>query len=63
MSGTALAAGFSVSGTALAQQALTLRFREPAGASQMVLTLENFKITLMLDVAEFARIQMHSAIL
>ena len=29
----------------------------------MVLTLENFRITLMLDVAEFARIQQGSAIL
>ena len=32
-------------------------------ASPMVLTLENFRITLMLDVAEFARIQQGSAIL
>ncbi len=29
----------------------------------MVLTLENFRIKLMLDVAEFARIQQGSAIL
>ncbi len=35
--------------------ALTLRFREPVGASPMALTLGNFRITLMLDVAEFTR--------
>ena len=40
-----------------------LRFREPVGASPMVVTLENFRIKLILNVAEFARIQKGSAIL
>ena len=36
---------------------------QPKGVSQMSLTLENFIITLMLEVAEFPRIQWGLAIL
>ena len=42
---------------------LTLRLCEPVGASPGPLTLENFRIMLMLEVAGFARIQQGSAIL
>ena len=38
-------------------------YEKPGGLRPMPLTLENFMIKLMLDVAEFARIQKGSAIL